>query len=83
MLTQDEARKRVFDHINKSCPLDDDYIDIIDALTVERPYGWFFMYDCRRFIETGNPVYAVLIGNVPLLVDRSTGALHEIPWRFS
>jgi len=83
MLSQDQARQRVFEEINRTCPVKDDYLDIIDALTVERPYGWFFMFDCHKLIETGNPVYSQIVGNVPIFVDRETGQLHEIAWKRS
>lgn len=83
MLTQDEARRLVFEYVNKICHVKDDYLDVIDSLTVERPYGWFFMVDCRKFIETHDPVYAQLVGNVPLLVEREGGNLREVAWRGS
>lgn len=40
---------------------------LLDSQTVERPYGWVFFYNSRRFVETGNVLYA-LAGNGPLLV---------------
>ena len=43
--------------------------------TLATDVGWVFFYDSRDFVETGDPT-AALIGNAPLLVDRTTGAMH-------
>lgn len=42
--------------------------------TIERPFGWVFFYDSRRYIETGDSSLAVC-GNAPVIVNRHTGEL--------
>lgn len=49
---------------------------ILDARTVERPFGWVFFYQSRRYLETRDPS-EVLAGNAPLIVDRLTGEITE------
>jgi len=45
---------------------------IIESQTIERPYGWVFFYQSKRYLETRDPSDA-LAGNAPLIVDRLTG----------
>ncbi len=54
--------------------LDDDII-IMDDRTIERDFGWVFIYNTKRFVETGDHNYT-LIGNAPIIVDRIDGSLH-------
>jgi hypothetical protein len=39
--------------------------------------GWIFFYNCKEFIETGNPLSS-LAGNGPIFVDRN-GVLKILP----
>jgi hypothetical protein len=50
---------------------------VLEAETLARPYGWIFFYADRRHVEGGDVRYA-LGGNAPFLVDRETGAIHEL-----
>ncbi|MGS1077700.1 YrhB domain-containing protein [Pseudoxanthomonas beigongshangi] len=74
MLTKEQARRRVearmraFDH---ELPEGDAWV-LIDASTIERPWGWVFFHTSRRWRETGDVGYAIA-GNAPLLVERDTG----------
>ena len=45
---------------------------VMDDFTVERPWGWVFFYNSRRFAETREPLQA-LAGNAPYIVNRTTG----------
>jgi len=52
-------------------------IDIIDAYTIERSYGWVFFYNSRAAIA-GDPLMG-LGGNGPLVVLAESGIVHELP----
>ena len=52
-----------------------DNIVIVDEHTVERPFGWVFIYNTREYLESGQLADA-LAGNDPWIVDRRDGSLH-------
>jgi len=52
---------------------DDAYI-VLDDDTIERSWGWVFFYTSQRWRDTGDIAYAI-VGNAPLLVERSSGRL--------
>lgn len=52
-----------------------------DAYTVQKPYGWIFLYGSRRFVETGDPS-AQLAGNGPVVV-LETGEVVALPSAFA
>ncbi len=45
-------------------------IEIMLDKTIEKDYGWIFLYQSKRFVQTGN-LQDMLIGNCPVLVTRS------------
>ena len=45
-----------------------------DRNTIERPFGWVFYYNSRKFIETGSDRYR-LLGPGPVIVDRHSGVI--------
>jgi hypothetical protein len=49
---------------------------LIEESTMERDFGWVFFYDSKDHIETGDFSHAIA-GNVPIVLTRSDGALHE------
>ncbi|MCK6479683.1 MAG: hypothetical protein HUU06_05665 [Planctomycetaceae bacterium] len=51
--------------------------DLVIIRTVERPIGWGFVYQYRRYLETRNPD-DMLIGPGPLLVLRSDGSVVQL-----
>ncbi len=75
MITKEEARRRV---AARECykTRDGDEIIIIDELTIEKPWGWVFIYNSRKAWETQDPKYG-LSGNGPYLVERETGKLMQ------
>ena len=42
--------------------------------TMERPFGWVFFYQSRRYLESGDRGHR-LAGNGPLIVNKSSGEL--------
>ncbi len=47
-------------------------VEIVDAATVAKPYGWVFFYQSRTFLETGD-FSDQLVGNAPILINRLSG----------
>lgn len=48
---------------------------LLEDKLIERSFGWVFFYQSQRFLDTANPLHAIL-GNAPLIVDRRDGSLH-------
>lgn len=46
---------------------------VMDDATIETDVGWVFFYNSKRYLNTGNILYA-LIGNIPLLIDKQNGS---------
>ncbi len=44
-------------------------LQILEEKTLEFEFGWVFFYQSKKFIETGNLLFA-LGGNAPLIVDK-------------
>lgn len=56
---------------------------IIEHLTREEPFGWVFAWNDKRYIESGNDIYAIS-GNQPVVVLRENGLvqyLPSVPWK--
>lgn len=68
MITFEEARAIAQAVINKGSI----ECQIIDSATNEKPYGWCFHYQSKRFLETRKFSHS-LVGNAPILVERETG----------
>jgi hypothetical protein len=49
---------------------------VLDDSTVETDFGWIFCWNSKRYLESGDYRDA-LAGNVPLIVDRANGSVHE------
>lgn len=47
---------------------------IMDEATVEKPYGWIFIFQSKRYLETQNPLEA-FGGNSPIFVNKHTGEI--------
>jgi hypothetical protein len=75
MLNRNQAKAIAAQHIRDLSPGLVDVV-IVDRLTVEKPYGWVFHYDSKRYVETLDDRYA-LWGNGPVLVE-SNGTVHQI-----
>ena len=53
---------------------DEGQLRIQDQSTMRHAFGWMFLYQSARYIETGD-YSAMISGNAPLLVDRFSGAV--------
>lgn len=76
MISRDTARSLVQAEVDKfNQNMGDDELVICDSETIERDFGWVFIYTSKRFLETGDYRH-IPFGNAPIIVDRSDGTLH-------
>jgi hypothetical protein len=73
MLTKTDAEALVREDLKRiqSAPY---VLAINEAATIERSFGWVFIYNSRKFFETGN-LLDQLAGNGPIIVNKCTGAV--------
>lgn len=57
--------------------LEDDSYVVVDSATVEKDYGWIFVYQSNKFCQTRDLNYA-LLGNSPILVNKTDGSLQYL-----
>ncbi|WP_164019322.1 YrhB domain-containing protein [Pyxidicoccus trucidator] len=69
MLTYKDALRIALAHLRPDCGL-------IESMTRELPFGWYFLAQPKQYLETGNPLH-LLMGNGGFVVDRETGRVHE------
>lgn len=50
---------------------------ILDEATITKPYGWLFLWDSSKHLETNNPADAVF-GNNPIFVNRVNGEVEGL-----
>jgi hypothetical protein len=72
ILTREAAQGLVLEYVSNPESRD----DIAITEVIERPFGWVFYYNSKRYAETGDDKYQ-LLGNYPILVDRHTCTLHQ------
>jgi len=48
---------------------------------IEKPYGWYFSFETRQYIKTGDDVYKLLDGG--FIVDKVHGHIFEFPTAYS
>jgi len=75
MIDKAQALKAARDFVNRPGFSPGVEIAIEEGSTVERPFGWVFFYNSKRFVETGDRREA-LDGNAPIIVDRRDGSIH-------
>ena len=66
-----EIVEQYLDTENKSVP---GGIALIIESTLEKPYGWVFFYNSKRFLETKDP-FESLAGNSPILIESKDGRM--------
>jgi hypothetical protein len=47
---------------------------VVDKHTIEKPFGWVFFYNSKKFLETGL-FRDGLVGNGPIIINRDTGSI--------
>ena len=73
MLTKTEALEIVTRRLQQMGPSADPFV-VIEKNTIEKPFGWVFFYNSKRFVETGESRYR-LAGNGPVIVNKHTGSV--------
>ena len=51
-------------------------LNLIDSETIEKPFGWVFFYNSKKYLETQS-FSDMIVGNAPILISRKDGAMHE------
>jgi len=72
-----EARRKVRDYLDELSERMSIDLAIDEEATRVESWCWVFFYNSRAYIETGSFSHA-LAGNGPIVVDRGTGAIHEL-----
>lgn len=73
MLTYEEAIDRVSQELVKRCRPEFPFALVLSE-TTERPFGWVFYFDSKRFLETRH-FSARLAGNGPIIVNKFTAEI--------
>ena len=76
MYNLEQAKAIVNAEINKDFDYDDEII-IIEESIREKPYGWIFYYQSKKYLETDSISYA-LAGNAPIIFEKETGRMVEL-----
>lgn len=76
-MTRDEARAAVVEQVHRRGVGGADGIAIIESETVEKPYGWIFFYNSRRYLESGD-LMCSLVGQGPVVVVAATSEIIEL-----
>jgi hypothetical protein len=71
-----EAKNLAEWHLANVAGASPDAVVIIDDSTIETDFGWIFVWNSRRYSESRD-FRDTLLGNVPLIVDRANGSVHE------
>src|SRR6266568_3036818 len=73
MLTKPDALALLERELRQMSPLDHLYV-VDDRETIEKPFGWIFFYNTKRFLDTGDPSSG-LVGNGPVMVNKYDGTV--------
>lgn len=76
MINKNQAKKIVYEYLARMELEAGEQFEIIDSETIEKKFGWVFFYNSKKYIETGDFRY-MLAGNVPFIIDKVDGSLHE------
>lgn len=73
MLTKAEALAIVESKLQEMSTPDDPFV-VLEKRTIEKPFGWVFFYNSKKFVETGEFRYR-LAGNGPVIVNKHNGSV--------
>lgn len=74
MISKIEAQKVVLSFLNKNVRNKEEELSIIESLTIEKPYGWVFFYQSKKFNDTGIEDY-MIFGTGPIIVTKDDGKM--------
>jgi hypothetical protein len=73
MLTKTEAMALVSSRLEQMSTSGDPYV-VVEESTIEKPFGWVFFYNSKKFVDTGISRYR-LAGNGPAIVNKNDGTI--------
>jgi hypothetical protein len=73
ILAKSEALELVSQKLETMTTPDEPFV-IVDSHTFEKPYGWVFFYNTKKFVETGL-LQHTLAGNGPVIVNKYDGTI--------
>jgi hypothetical protein len=73
MLTKTDALKLVLKELHRKFSSEIPVV-VIDEYTIEKPYGWVFFYNSRKFLET-DAFQDCLLGNGPIIINKNSGTI--------
>jgi hypothetical protein len=73
MLTKTEALELISSKLQQIGTPTDPFV-VVEKSTIEKPFGWVFFYNSKKFVDTGVSRYR-LAGNGPVIVDKFTGTV--------
>lgn len=76
VLDSKDAMRAVSDHLSKLEKVVGEPLALIENETIEKPFGWIFFYNSKKYTDTGDIKY-MLAGNAPIILDKNTGKIHE------
>ncbi len=72
MITKQQAQDAVAAELRTRCRIPGDSFVIVENLTIEKPFGWVFFYDSKKYLESGN-ISDAIAGNGPVFVNNQDG----------
>jgi hypothetical protein len=69
MITFEQAKQIAVEKIGTSCA-------ILESKIIEKPYGWYFIYQSKCYIETQD-FRDMLVGSAGFIVESDTGKIFE------
>lgn len=77
MTTFDDAHNKVQQMLSRLAEQMNIELALDERATRIESWCWVFFYNSRAYLETGSFSHA-LAGNGPIVVERSTGAVHQL-----
>ena len=71
-MNKETAEKLAREFLNGTYPLENDEYYIYEEDTSEVNDYWLVHYESKKFLETNNPLYSIMI-RLPVRVDKQTG----------
>ncbi|HEX3356726.1 MAG TPA: YrhB domain-containing protein [Tepidisphaeraceae bacterium] len=75
MISFDQAKQIALQKIGPECGL-------IEDSTIEKPYGWYFMYQSKEFLRTGDHRH-MLLGSGGFIVEKENARIFKFGSAFS
>jgi hypothetical protein len=73
MLTKVEALELVSNELRRMSSSGDLFV-VVEEHTIDKPFGWVFFYESKKFLETGM-FRDRLVGNGPVIINKSSGSM--------